>query len=385
MAFLCFPKLIMGFYFNLYSLSTNKQSYYIYEYIEINADWELYYEIGNEVSFIQIQIYNDSEDLLWNSLEYSNIGFHSENWIIYIPDLDLDLINDSTQLYIKFYRSIDDGEHINLTFDQTLNITILKSDLSCELVGFKNSMIFGQNLNFSVKFFETGNDSVLINQTVFFKIKVNNTRTFSSEYITNDFGIIILNLSSPYYLNVGENELNFIINDSIIYNPVQFSYKIKVNRIPVIVNITQCEKNESIGEVNLDLQYYYDFNGKKESLPNCSICIKIFQNNSIKKVFLTKTNLNGSLITKILYKLLDLDKSISEFIIQFIFNGTKYLDNQTTNVLISLDGMVHREKLDSIQIISFSGFISSIMIFSVLIISKKRNKEKSLSDLYIKV
>ena len=157
-----------------------------------------------------------------------------------------------------------------------------------------------------------------------------------------------------------------------------------MNRIPIIVNITQCEKDESTSEVNLELRYYYYFDGKVVSLPNSSICIKILQNNSLKKDFLIRTDLNGNLLTRILYKSLDLDRRLSEFWIRFIFNGTKYLENRTTNLLINLDGSVHTEKLDSIQIIYLSGFISSIMIFSVIIINKKRNKEKTLADLYIK-
>ena len=375
----------MGFHFNLDSLSTDKNYYYIYEYLEINAKWELYYDIENdEVSFIQIQIYNSSNDLIWNSSEISNMGFHNESWDIYIPDLALNLSRDSTQLYIKFYHFFDNGVQMISTFRQTINITILKSELSCELIGFKDSMIFGEAMNFVVKFFETGNNSVLINQLVFLNLKYNYTMIFSREFITNDIGEINLNLSSLYDLKIGRNELNFIINDSIIYNPIQFSYTIKVNRIPIIVNITQCEKDESISEVNLELRYYYYFNGKAVSLPNSSICIKILQNNSLKKDFLIRTDLNGNLLTKILYKSLDLDRRLSEFWIRFIFNGTKYLENRTTNLLIKLDGSVHTEKLDSIQIIYLSGFISSIMIFSVLIIHKKRNKEKSLADLYIK-
>ena len=375
----------MGFQFKLDSLSTDKNFYYIYEYLEINAKWELYYDIENdEVSFIQIQIYNSFNDLIWNSSEISNMGFNDDSWDIYFPDLELNLSRDSTQLYIKFYHFFDNRVQAISTFRQTINITILKSELSCELIGFKDSMIFGDAMNFTVKIFETGNNTVLINQSVFLNLKYNTTWIYSREFSTNEEGEIYLNLSSLYDLNIGVNELNFIINDSIIYNPIQFSYTIKVNRIPIIVNITQCEKDESTSEVNLELRYYYYFDGKVVSLPNSSICIKILQNNSLKKDFLIRTDLNGNLLTRILYKSLDLDRRLSEFWIRFIFNGTKYLENRTTNLLINLDGSVHTEKLDSIQIIYLSGFISSIMIFSVIIINKKRNKEKTLADLYIK-
>jgi hypothetical protein len=382
--FLCFPRITLGFHLESCSLSTDKSYYYNYEYIEINAEWELYYDIENEVSFLQVQIYNSSNILIWNSFEYSDTGFHGESWNIYIPDMDLNLVNDTTQLYVKLYHFFDDKVQMVSTFKQTVNITILKSRLSCELMGFKNSIIYGETVNFSVVFFKTGNNSVLINQTVFLNIKNNKTWVFSREFITDDKGKIDVNLSSIYELKIGENELDFIINDTIIYDPIQFSYKIKVNRIPIVVNIIQCEKDELISEVTVELRYYYNFNGDKILLSNSSISIRIFQNNSIKKEFFNKTNLNGTLFTKIIYKSLDLDRMPSEFSIQFIFNGSKYLGNKTTNFLIKFDDLDHTQKLNSIQIISFSGFIISIMIFSVIIMNKKQNKEKSLADLYIK-
>ena len=246
-------------------------------------------------------------------------------------------------------------------------------------------MIFGEAMNFTVKFFETGNNSVLVNQSVFLKINCNNNWIFSRDFSTNDKGEIAVNLSSTSELNIGENKLNFIINNSIIYDPIQFSYTIKVNRIPIMVNLIQCEKDKLMSELNVELRYYYIFNGETISLSNRSIFIKIFQNKSLKIVFFVRTNLNGSLLTKILYTSLDLDRKSSEFNIQFIFNGTTYLENRTTNVLIKMDSLDNQEKLEPIQIISFSGFVISIMIFSGLIINKKRKKEKSLADLYIKV
>ncbi len=382
--FLCIPKFILGFHPVLCSLTTNKNFYFNYEYIEINAEWELYYNVETERSFIQVQIYNSSENLIWNSLEYTKIGSYSESWNIYIPDMDLSLNNESTQLYVKFYQYFDNGVSMSSTFRQTINITILNSELSCKLMGFKNSITFGEFINFSVSFFETGNNSILINQTIFLKVKFNETWFFSREFITDDKGEIDVNLSSIYELKIGENELNFIINDSIIYEPIQFSYKIKVNRIPIVVNIIQCEKDELIGEVTVELHYYYNFNGNKILLSNSSINIRIFQNNSIKKEFFDKTSLNGTLFTKIIYKSLDLDRMLSEFSIQFIFDGTKYLGNSTTNFSIKFDDLDQTQKLNSIQLISFSGFIISIMIFSVIIMNKKQNKEKTLADLYIK-
>jgi len=357
----------------------------MYENIEIYAEWELYYNI-EEKSFIQIQIYNSSEDLIWHSYEYSNMGFNSESWIIYIPDLNLLLFNESTQLYVKLYHSWDDGGNAISTFEETINITILKSDLSCELFGFKNSITFGENLNFSVIFFETGNNSLLRKQQVFVEIKYNNIRTLLNEFATNEFGKINLNLSSLIELNIGENALNFIINESTIYDPIQFLYKINVNKIPILIDTIRCEKDYiNNKQICVELVYYYLFNGVQTFLSNRTILVKIFQNTSIKTNFYVKTNMTGSLLIKLSYNSLDLDKNLSKLLIQFIFNGTICLENKTTNIELKLDNLNPPRDFDSVQFISLSGIITSVIIFGIVITYKNVEKKKTLEDLHIKI
>lgn len=386
LVFLCVPQFIRGFYFNLIYLSTNKTNYYIYENIVINAEWELYYDFEGEVSFVQIQVYDFSDELIWYSFEYSNMGFNSESWIVYIPNLHLSFPNESTQLYVKFYHFLDDGEKMISTFREIINLTILKADLSCELFGYRNSLTYGETINFSVKFFERTNNSVLVNQTIFFKIESNDKLAFARDFITNDLGKIYLNLSTLDELNLGKNVLKFIINDSIIYDPTQFIYDIYVNKVPISVNTTRCERDAFISEqINIDLQYYYIFNGEPIALSNRTIFVKISQKSSLKKIFFSNTNLNGSLFTEISYSTLGLDKKISELKIQFIFDGSEYLENKTTNIMIEINILSHSSHLDAIQMISMSGLITSVIIFGGFIINKKQKKEKRVADLQIRI
>ncbi|TFG23148.1 MAG: hypothetical protein EU532_13750 [Promethearchaeota archaeon] len=383
--FSCIPQFITGFVLNRVSLYTNKNYYYMYENIEIYAEWELYYAIGAESCFVQINIYNISEDLIWHSCEYSNVGFNSESWIIYIPDLNLLFINESTPLYVKFCLYHDDGEKVISTSSEAIDITILKSDLSCELFGFKNSIMFGENLNFSVIFFETGNNSLLINQKIYFNIKFNNKTTFLKEFSTNETGKITLHLSSLTELNLGENILNFIINESTIYEPIHFLYKLDVIKIPILIDTIRCEKDDLKDRlIYIELLYYYFFNGVPTYLSNRTILVKIFQNTSLRTSFYLKTNITGSLIFKLLYSSLDLEKNLSKFKIQFIFNGTTFLENKTSNIELRIENLNPPIEFDSVQFISVSGLITSLIIFGILFTYKNIEKKKRLEDLYIK-
>ena len=356
----------------------------MYENIEIYAEWELYYNI-EEKSFIQIQIHNCSEDSIWNSIEYSTMGFNSESWTIYIPDLNLMLINESTQLYVKLYQYWDEGEKQVSTIRETINITILKSNLSCELFGFKNSITYGEKFNFSAIFFETSNNSLLINQQIYFTIKFNNKITISKEFITNEDGIIKLNLSSLIELNLGENVLNFVINDSLIYDPIQFSYKIDVSKIPIFIDTIHCEQDTlNNKQIYIELQYFYFFKGVQTFLSNKSILAKIFLNRSLETSFYLKTNTNGSLFFTLSYSALNFEKPFPKFKVLFIFNGTSYLENKTSHIDLKIEIFNHISEFDSVQFISVSGIITSLIIFGILITYKNIEKKKTLEDLSIK-
>ncbi|MHA1661557.1 MAG: hypothetical protein ACTSUT_20875, partial [Promethearchaeota archaeon] len=100
-------KFSKGGTYNLIFLKTDQEVYYIDEKIEINASWELNYNIGLEFSYIQIQIYNIYNNLLWNSSEYYDIGIIEKNWTINILELNISYSNYSNILLVKcFYYNI---------------------------------------------------------------------------------------------------------------------------------------------------------------------------------------------------------------------------------------------------------------------------------------
>ena len=114
---LSLPQNVKGFYWFLEYMETNKNTYCIDEQVHINASWTLTYNPANEISYIQIQIFNSYDDKIWNTSEYTEIGSIEKNWTIEIQELDLDFSNYTNTLYIKcfsFYFQIDTASS-NLT------------------------------------------------------------------------------------------------------------------------------------------------------------------------------------------------------------------------------------------------------------------------------
>ena len=113
-----------GFYVNLIYFETDKTFYYCDEQLIINASWELDYNPTTEISFIQIQIYNESNYLLWNSSKYYERGRSEKIWILNFQDFDISFNNKSIKLFVKFFLyfiEIVSGSEIS-TFLSTIEI-----------------------------------------------------------------------------------------------------------------------------------------------------------------------------------------------------------------------------------------------------------------------
>ncbi len=104
---------VLGFgFFNLNSFTSNKDLFYSDEYILLLTSWDLLYDIEKEVSYLQICIYNSSNQLLWNSSILDNNGINIENYFnISLNDLELywndskQIINISLFYYYDSFRS----------------------------------------------------------------------------------------------------------------------------------------------------------------------------------------------------------------------------------------------------------------------------------------
>jgi len=229
------------FFCNLYYINSNKQKYYINENIQINASWELDYNQYNEIAYIQIQIFDCFNNIVWNSSEYDEIGYFKRSWNIKIINLNVSFINGSNTFFIKFfsyYYQISTMD-MAITYLETIEIEIMKRTLMCELIRFKNHVKIGDNLSIIARFYDKflEDNSLLINQSILFNIISNESLIFQSNYITNDSGIIIFDLFPDEHLELGKNILVFIVKNNIIYNDSVFFYEILLEKNLVYVEI----------------------------------------------------------------------------------------------------------------------------------------------------
>lgn len=68
-------KLVEGIYYSdLLYFQTDKMEYELYEAIRINASWNLVYNPAYELAYVQIQIFNISDEIKWNSSRYYEVG-----------------------------------------------------------------------------------------------------------------------------------------------------------------------------------------------------------------------------------------------------------------------------------------------------------------------
>ncbi|MHA1294570.1 MAG: hypothetical protein ACTSQJ_18165 [Promethearchaeota archaeon] len=231
-------------------MESDKEFYYYNEKIRINASWELDYDPLNEISYIQIQIFDNSNNLLWNSTKYDKCGKFQKNWTIQVQELNLDFVNYSNIIIIKFYYyyfHIDDWFTIS-TFIDSFEIRIIKKEVECQLIGFKEHLKYGNILNFKARFYAfTTNISYYIYGIVYVKIVQNNYISFSNNYTTNSSGLIQVSISTINDLKIGLNKLIFITETNMIFNKTINEFKIYVENGKLIEKkeFISLKKNEN--------------------------------------------------------------------------------------------------------------------------------------------
>ncbi len=386
LVFLFIPQFTLGWpIWDIISLQSDKDTYYNYENMEINASWYLYYD-NPEIDFVQIHLLNESEDIIWKSPIYNNTGYNNDNWIIYIPNLNIKIKNDSTLIFVKVWISYFNHVH-GYTYDlEFLSIKILKANVTCELYGFKNSMTYGEKISFIAKFFEKNNSLLLINTTIKFQIEFKLAILYQFEFETNLSGCISVNISTISHLSIGVNNLKFLIIGHEIYNNSQFSYKLRVEKIQIcgeIINIKGIDKNR--GTIELESNFYYFFNESIIPLDNSLVLAHIYQGNSLKYSKILNTNIVGSTVFTFSLGSINLEKIYTKVNITIIYNGTQYLNSKILSRTITINEYLYQNALDAMELIYLSSFFCSMIIFGLIVVNKRRKNEKNLAHLCIKI
>jgi len=335
------PKSALGFSCSNTLLVTDKNTYNNNENIYINGYWELYYDSGFEISYVQIQITNIFDNILWNSSNYYTIGISQKNWTINIQFLNLTLTNNSCRIYIKMFNYYENfnSHDVVATYKEIITINITKRDVDCELTNFKSELIYGESNLFSARFYSGNTSYCLVNETLLCLIRNNNEIIYQTNFTTDNDGMISFNISTVKHLDLGRNDVSFNIRNNSRYLDTTFSYEVYVNKIPVYGEITNfVNSTEESSLIKIQLFYYY-FNSSIKPLENENLKITVYSNSTLEYEEMLKTNQTGFVNIYILPSTFNFKEGNKMFYVDVdvIFNGTSYLENRT----ISLSFQIH--------------------------------------------
>jgi len=383
----CYSESVKAFNCDLYNLETDKPSYYTNELIKINATWELDYNPITEGGYIQINIYDVLENLIWNSSMYDEIGLFTKQWIINTSELKTTFSNYTNNIIIKFYSYLVLHDGTVSFLKDSEEITIIKRIVLCELIGFREILNYGEEIAFSARFYDTTteNGSLLINQIVSFMISSNMSIIFNTNLTTNHLGIIQINLSSLEHLNIGLNTLVFKIKHNCIYNDSIYQYEINVEKNPVFINIMNFE-NKIFKDEDLIIQLYcyYLLNHSITPLNNQSINLEILYNQNVIYSQTHFTNATGFSLITISQIILNITKENEDILLILHYSGNSFLHNKTTSKILTINSFkVNNSQNSNVLLIVLFSTIS-ILIPLPLLYRFKKERKKMLTEVVIK-
>ena len=130
--FFSFPISTHAFYFHVIRFENDKQVYHTNDTIGITASWTLIYDNLTEISYMQVQMFDSNENLLWNSTKYATLGISEHNWLVNISRLGLVMSNKSCNITLKlfnYYKDINLGNP-QIYYPEALKIEI--TEMSAE-------------------------------------------------------------------------------------------------------------------------------------------------------------------------------------------------------------------------------------------------------------
>jgi len=368
------PKSALGFSCSNTMLVTDKNTYNNNENIYLNGSWELYYNSGFETSYVQIQITNIFDKILWNSSNYYTIGISQKNWTISIQFLNLTLTNYSHMIYIKLFNYYQNFNDVVATYREIITVNITKRDVDCDLIDYKSELVFGESNLFIAKFYSGNTSFCLVNETLQCSIKNNDEIIYQTNFTTDKDGLLLFNVSTVEHLRLGRNEISFIIKNNPYYLDTTFSYEISVKKIPVYVEITNFVNNiEEDSLIKIQLFYYY-FNAGIKPLENENLKMIVYSNSTIEYEEMVKTNQTGFVNIDIFSSIFNFKEGDNIFYVDFIFNGTSYLENTTTALSFQIQIFQYDRNNNSFYFVNI--FLLSILTSLFTVIGIKVYKYK---------
>jgi hypothetical protein len=384
-----FTNSVKGYSYYNTSLETDKDTYFTHEKIKINASWELYYNPDFEISYTRIQILDNFDEILWKSAKYYAMGVSNKNWTVYIQALNITYSNFSDIIFIRIYnyyqnsQTSEEREEIS----EILSVNLVKNSISCQLTGFKDNLIIGDSNSFSAYFFNTETGDCLANETFLFLTTYNEEIIFQNNLTSNESGEVAVNLSTITHLNLGKNQVKFSPENNVLYNDTTFSYDVFVNKIPVLVNITNIENNlEEANLIEIQLYYYY-FNQSEQPIENKDVKLIFYTNSIAEYESNLKIDQTGFLNITIFPKNIIFKAAAKEIYVNVIFNGTGQLENKTVSFNFKIENISYQGI--SYLFLSTNFCLGSVITILLLFIglkayNLKRTKFKLIKDITFK-
>jgi hypothetical protein len=199
--------------------------------------------------------------------------------------------------------------------------------------------------------------------------------------------MINLNISSVYYLNIGENELIFeILKSEFIISSI-FRYEIFISKSKVYIKVIDYEDNNySDNLITIKLLYYF-INYSIYPLSNQIINLYIYQKLILKYDYEFKTNDTGYLEVNLYPSQLYLIGKREPFSIILSYNGTKYFDK----ALISFNSSIIVKSTEDFWQLKQLYIIIMVSVFAVVAIVfflikniNRKNQNIKLKDITFK-
>ena len=385
------PKSVLGFSCSNTLLVTDKNTYNNNENIYLNGSWGLYYDSGFEISYVQVQITNIFDDILWNSSNYYTIGIAHQNWTIPIQFLNLTFTNYPCRIYIKlfnYYENFNSNDVVG-TFKEIITVNITKRDVDCELTDFKSDLLYGESNLFTAQFYSENTSFYLENETLQCLIKNSDEIIYQTNFTTDKDGMLSFNISTLNHLGLGRNNVSFSIKDNPYYLDTTFSFEIYVKKIPVYVEITNfVNTTEEGGPIKIQLFYYY-FNASQKPLENKNLKIKVYSNSILEYEEMLMTNQTGLVNITILPSIFNFNvgDKIVYVDVDVIFNGTIYLENRTMSLSFQIQNFQYHSNYNSFYFVNICLLSILTSLFTSIGLKAYKNKKagfKLIKDITFK-
>ncbi len=276
------PNVIAVLQINILNFNTDKNEYFTDEDIIIEASWILNYNPIEEWAYVQIQLYNNLDQLLWCSEQNDSMGIINKTWNVNILDLNFSFSENPINFSVIFYLFHMVGEEIFSSGPiATKSIQISKKLISCSLFNYKERINYGEPIDFQALFYNI-TDTITYypdNLSITLELYKANESVFSQNYNTVN-GWINVNISTTTFLIVGKIELRLIASENSFYFGNVFNYDLEVEQLNLFCSLYNYIEKINYGEP-IDFQaLFYNITDTITYYPdNLSITLELYKAN----------------------------------------------------------------------------------------------------------